>query len=954
MAVLGNTKITNLTLLDGVIGDLNPVNTDVYNLGTSSLRWNNLYAKAIYGTTQAQTDNSTAMATTAYVRAAINALDVAVVGGTGKYISAISQADGKISATAVSTSVSNTWTAGTTSGPTISTTVNGVTGTAVAVPSASISASGIVTTGSQIFKGNKTFGFMTRRGQDDSGNASRWVADTYLNNFAGARVGEFWYDIGDATNITTGKYTWRQYSPQSTAATTTTGHYEDYSLPAVTKGLTENVSYNILTTKSTITVGQGGTGATTAAAAWTALGGGASGKHADDYFALAGHNHNGSYLTAVGYDSTNKKIYYIKNGSNTDVVTFGSNAFNSTSYLPLAGGVMTGNIRRYYSASSTEPMITMLSNNQDILLWEAGHGTEAGTTTTSNHYKLMYKGSGSDGDNSNYLQLIAHKTDDVVAIQIDEIGNVSLPQMNKGSATKPIYLNNGVITEGTALKDLAYIAKGSGSTKFLREDGTWQTALTSHQSLSAYATLASPALTGTPTAPTAADGTNNTQIATTAFVMSQFKYNDAMIYKGVVNANGNLPATHYQGWTYKVGTAGTYAGIVCEAGDMIICNTDGTSANNAHWNVIQTNIDGAVIGPSSSTDGNIVLFDGTTGKIIKNSTYSPSSFAAASHGTHVTTATVQSALSINTSSGSTSKCLTEKGTFVAFNNYSHPTGDGNLHVPATGTSNNGKFLKAGSTAGSASWSDLPAASDSVAGITKVGASGGAAAYSHGTHVTTSTVQSALSINTSSGSTSKCLTEKGTFVAFNNYSLPLAANGTRGGIQIGYSESGTNYAVKLSSEKAYVSVPWTDTKVTSSSNHYSPTTASGSDKTASASGATAAWSIDVVKGITINTDGKGHITGLSVTSGKIPANPNTDTKVKQSAITTADWRKVLLHYKNDTTSTTAVTDSTEQVYGCVGISAQASTGTLRASKYNVNDKVTLQWNDTDQSLDFVFA
>lgn len=45
---------------------------------------------------------------------------------------------------------------------------------------------------------------------------------------------------------------------------------------------------------------------------------------------------------------------------------------------------------------------------------------------------------------------------------------------------------------------------------------------------------------------------------------------------------------------------------------------------------------------------------------------------------------------------------------------------------------------------------------------------------------------------------------------NNYSLPLAANGTRGGIQIGYSSSGKNYAVQLSSEKAYVNVPWTDT------------------------------------------------------------------------------------------------------------------------------------------------
>jgi hypothetical protein len=35
--------------------------------------------------------------------------------------------------------------------------------------------------------------------------------------------------------------------------------------------------------------------------------------------------------------------------------------------------------------------------------------------------------------------------------------------------------------------------------------------------------------------------------------------------------------------------------------------------------------------------------------------------------------------------------------------YSHPTSDGNLHVPATGTTNNGKVLKAGATAGSLVW-----------------------------------------------------------------------------------------------------------------------------------------------------------------------------------------------------------------------------------------------------------
>lgn len=38
--------------------------------------------------------------------------------------------------------------------------------------------------------------------------------------------------------------------------------------------------------------------------------------------------------------------------------------------------------------------------------------------------------------------------------------------------------------------------------------------------------------------------------------------------------------------------------------------------------------------------------------------------------------------------------------------YVHPTGDGNMHVPATGTTNNGKVLKAGATAGSAAWAQL--------------------------------------------------------------------------------------------------------------------------------------------------------------------------------------------------------------------------------------------------------
>lgn len=45
------------------------------------------------------------------------------------------------------------------------------------------------------------------------------------------------------------------------------------------------------------------------------------------------------------------------------------------------------------------------------------------------------------------------------------------------------------------------------------------------------------------------------------------------------------------------------------------------------------------------------------------------------------------------------------------------------------------------------------------------------------------------------------------------SIPAATSSAYGGIQIGYTTSGKNYAVQLSNGKAYVNVPWTDTNTT---------------------------------------------------------------------------------------------------------------------------------------------
>ena len=121
--------------------------------------------------------------------------------------------------------------------------------------------------------------------------------------------------------------------------------------------------------------------------------------------------------------------------------------------------------------------------------------------------------------------------------------------------------------------------------------------------------LASAALTGTPTAPTAVAGVSNTQIANTQYVNTAISNaiaaSDAMIFKGTLGTGGTrttLPTTYKTGWTYRVISAGTYAGQQCEIGDLVIALVDrsGSGNVNSDWTVAQTNINGAITNMSGS------------------------------------------------------------------------------------------------------------------------------------------------------------------------------------------------------------------------------------------------------------------------------------------------------------------------------------------------------------------
>lgn len=128
-----------------------------------------------------------------------------------------------------------------------------------------------------------------------------------------------------------------------------------------------------------------------------------------------------------------------------------------------------------------------------------------------------------------------------------------------------------------------------------------------------YAPKASPALTGTPTAPTAAAGTDTTQIATTAFVTTAIANASvgAATFKGVISSGTAISSlTDYKaGWYWIVDTAGTYVGQKCEPGDFIYCIKNyGGTYKASDFSVVQTNLDIAAI---TNAEIDVICSDGS-------------------------------------------------------------------------------------------------------------------------------------------------------------------------------------------------------------------------------------------------------------------------------------------------------------------------------------------------------
>ena len=153
---------------------------------------------------------------------------------------------------------------------------------------------------------------------------------------------------------------------------------------------------------------------------------------------------------------------------------------------------------------------------------------------------------------------------------------------------------NFAIKDGLSTTDPAKIIKG---TEIDNEYNAISSAIASK------ADINSPALTGTPTAPTAGAGTNTTQVASTAFV------------KAAVDALGTIGTMAAQNKTAVDITGGTITGVAITGITDLVVADGGTGASSITANsVILGNgtsaLSGNLVAPG--TNGNVLKSNGTT------------------------------------------------------------------------------------------------------------------------------------------------------------------------------------------------------------------------------------------------------------------------------------------------------------------------------------------------------